>query len=172
MLVELNPPVDDVRDFCSRCSQLGYNNNSTLLTMKWQWCLDNGGAWWAAYRDDKIVSIAGCHPFRDGYRLVFRGAQTESNQTGLSKHHLSSIPWAVLMPEQIAWCSGVATGETPGYITTNVANDASGKMNRTHRVMNLLATQRIVNYLDTNVVYGAKQSIWTLNVGAYFQTLR
>jgi hypothetical protein len=172
MLVKLNPPVADIQEFCTHCDQLGYNNNSTLSTMKWQWCLDHGGAWWAAYSAERIVSMAGAHPFRDGYRLVFRGAQTQSNQTGLSKHHMSSIPWAVLMPEQIAWCSGVATGDTPGYITTNVSNDASGKMNRTHLVLNLLAKQKIVKYVGTEVVYGAKQSIWTLNVGAYFQTLR
>ena len=172
MKVEINPPTADVREFCKRCSQLGYNNNSNLYSMKWQWCLDNGGAWWAAYDGDQIVSIAGCHPFLDGYRLVCRGAQTQSNQTGLSKHHLSSIPWAVLMPEQIAWCSGVATGETPGYITTNVSHDASGKMNRTHRVLNRLSEQRIVKYIQTEKVFGTKQSIWQLQVGAYFETLR
>ena len=113
MLVRVDPPVQDILDFTVRCGELGYGNNDSLHSMKYQWCKDVGGAWWAAYQNGNIVSVAGCHPFRDGYRFVFRGAQTVAHRRGLSRDHASSIPWCVLMPEQIAYCGGVAEMSTP-----------------------------------------------------------
>lgn len=171
MKISINPPVSDIQDFCKDCEKFGYNNNSSLQSMKHDWCLDNGGAWWGVYKESKIVSMAGCHPFWDGYRLLFRGAQTTHASNGLSKTHMTSIPWSVIMPEQIAWCSGVATEETPAYITTNISHDESGKMNRTHRVLQLLQKQGIVDYVTDEEIYHVQQSVWRLRVGRYYETL-
>ena len=170
MLTVFNPPVSDIEILCTKCAELGYENNRDLQAMKYEWCLDNGGAWWAVYEEDYIVSVAGAHPFQGGYRFLFRGAQIKGNP-GLSKTHRTSIPWATIMPEQISWASGVSTSETPAWITTNVSHDASGKMNRIHRVLKLLEKQGIVEYSDTCLVYGVEQTIWRLNIGAYYETL-
>jgi hypothetical protein len=171
MLVRVDPPVQDIEDFAVRCGELGYGNNDSLHSMKYQWCKDVGGAWWAAYQNGNIVSIAGCHPFRDGYRFVFRGAQTVAHRRGLSRDHASSIPWCVLMPEQIAYCGGVAEMSTPAYITTNVSHDSSGKMNRTHRVLHHLSHRGTVDYVGDDTIYNTLQSVWRLNVGRYYETL-
>jgi len=171
MLTKLNPPISDIENFCTECSQLGYENNGSLKAMKYEWCLKNGGAWWAVYKNNKIISMAGAHPFEDGFRFLFRGAQIEHTRGGLSKKHMTSSPWEYILPEQIAWASGVATEETPAYITTNIEHDASGKMNRIHRVLQLLERQGIVSYMCDKEIYYTLQSVWKLNVGAYYETL-
>jgi len=171
MQIKINPPITDIELFCKKCELLNYNNNNSLSSMKYDWCLNEGGAWWGAYRNNSIVSIAGCHPFWDGYRFLFRGAQIEPATTSISKKHLTSIPWSIIMPEQIAWTSGVSTEDTPAYITTNISHDESGKMNRTHRVLQLLEKQGIVTYHSDSEIYYVMQSVWKLNVGAYYETL-
>ena len=171
MITVFNPPVKDIELFCQDCEVLGYNNNSSLKAMKYEWCLNEGGGWWGTYNQGKIVSIAGCHPFWDGYRFLFRGAQTMSAQTGLSKTHMTSIPWRIIMPEQISWTSGVITEENPAYITTNIEHDESGKMNRTHRVLKLLSKQSVVEYVADDNIFHVQQSVWRLNIGKYFETL-
>ena len=171
MQIEINPPISDVMQFCEDCASLNYNNNRSLQAMKYNWCIEQGGAWWAAYSEGRIVSMAGAHPFWDGFRFLFRGAQTQYAQTSLSKKHLTSIPWAMIMPHQIAWTSGVLTEETPAFITTNISHDESGKMNRTHRVLQLLQRQNIVDYYGDHEIYHTMQSVWKLNVGAYYETL-
>jgi hypothetical protein len=169
MNVVENPPVFDIEAFCKECDILGYKNNHTLKAMKHEWCLAEGGNWWAAYRDNNMVSIAGCHPFWDGYRVMFRGAQTEQSGHGLSKKHLTSIPWKTLMPKQIEWCH--QTNKVPLYITTNTSHDESGKMNRTHRILKLLADQGIVDYVCDDEIFYTHQSVWELNTGKYYETL-
>lgn len=169
--VIINPPVSDLEDFCKKCQRLNFNNNSSLLAMKYEWCLNTGGQWWAVYRNQEIVSVAGAHPFKEGYRLLFRGVQTMPATKALSKKHLTSMPWSLIMPNQITWASGVITQETPAYITTNVSHDESGKMNRTHRVLQLLKKQNIVDYCGDEEIYHTMQSIWRLNIGEYFETL-
>ena len=171
MQIEINPSIGDVEQFCKDCASLNYNNNRSLQAMKYDWCIEQGGAWWAAYEGDRIVSMAGAHPFWDGYRFLFRGVQTKTASNSLSKKHLTSIPWALLMPHQIAYFSGVLTEETPAYITTNVSHDESGKMNRTHRVLQLLERQGIVNFIADEEIYHVMQSVWRLDVGAYYETL-
>jgi len=171
MDIVIDPPIKDIELFCAECDKLGYNNNNSLKAMKYDWCLRKGGQWWAAYNNDRIVSISGAHPFWKGYRFLFRGAQIETASKGLGKHHATSIPWTQIMPEQISWASGVVTSETPAYITTNVSHDESGKMNRTHRVLQLLQKQGIVNYITDEEIYHVVQSVWQLNVGAYYETL-
>jgi len=171
MRTVINPPTNDVITFCEECNQRGFMNNASLKSMKYSWCFSQGGMWWAVYDNDRIISIAGAHPFKDGFRFLFRGAQLESASQSLSKKHLTSYPWAIIMPEQIAWASGVLTEETPAYITTNVSHDASGKMNRTHRVLQLLEKQKIVMYIKDEEIYNTLQSVWKLNVGAYYETL-
>lgn len=171
MKILKNPPAQDVLKFCEECDVLGYKNNNSLKAMKFEWCTDTGGAWWGAYDGDAIVSMAGIHPFEDGYRTMFRGAQTTSAIAGLSKTHMTSIPWRYIMPEQIAWAQS-NNPDAPLYITTNISNDASGKMNRTHRLFKLLEKQGIVDYVRDDEIFYTMQSVWKLNIGPYYKTLQ
>ena len=35
-----------VHDFIAQCKLFGYENNSSLKAMKWDWCLEQGGMWY------------------------------------------------------------------------------------------------------------------------------
>jgi hypothetical protein len=144
-------------------------NNADLDAMKYDWVKKHNGEWWAVYHNDIIVSMAGCHEFHDGHRMLFRGVQTMPAQTGLSKQHMTSIPWKYILPDQLKWAGSSET--KPAYITTNVENDASGKMNRTDRLFHLLAKQGIVKFFTEEEIYGQRQSVWKLNIGKYYETL-
>lgn len=166
MNVVQSPLISDIEFFGYICADLGYMNNVDLEAMKYDWCRKVGGEWWGAYHNNEIVSVAGCHPFHDGWRVLFRGAQIMPAQNGLSKTHMTSIPWRHILPKQLEYIKGA-----PAYITTNVEHDASGLMNRTHRVMKMLSKQNIVEWFAEEEMYGALQTVWKLNVKEYTKTL-
>jgi hypothetical protein len=153
--------------FCDEAESLGYNNNSSLKTMKYEWCKDYG-EYFCAIEDDKIVSVAGCHPLPEvndkAWRVMFRGAQLPgyNKSFGLNKYHMSAITWREIMPAQIEFCN---TNEL--YITTNIEHDASGKMNRTHRLFKGLAKVGMVEHYKDMELYYTDQSVWKLNIDEY-----
>jgi len=150
-----------VQDFIAHCDNLGYKNNNSLKAMKWDWCLENG-AWFATYKEDKIISLSGIHKFENGYRALFRGAQLESRPCGLNKYHMQSYCFAEQLPLQIEFA-----GVYPVYITTNVEHDASGRMNRVDKMFHKLAVHKLVNFVEEKEVYYTLQNIWRLNIRNY-----
>lgn len=169
MRIVENPPVQDIEDFCMICETMGYDNNNSLKSMKYEWCLNEGGMWWGVYDKDYIVSVAGCHPFKDGWRMVFRGVQIQSASNGLSKTHMTSIPWSIIMPASLAWAN--CNESNPAYITTNISHDASGKMNRIHRVLRNLAKQDIVKWVSDEELFYVMQSVWKLDLDNFRKSL-
>lgn len=154
--------VHDVLTFASECYRLGFENNTSLIKMKWDWCLENG-AWFATYKNNSIISLSGIHKFEDGYRALFRGAQTELRPCGLNRHHMQSYCFAEQLPLQIEYA-----GVYPVYVTTNVTHDASGRMNRVDKLFHRLALQKLVNFVDRKEVYYTDQNIWRLNIRNYY----
>jgi hypothetical protein len=148
---------------------MGFHNNNDLSAIKWQWLLDNKGSWWATYIEGHVASISGIHPFKDGYRALFRGVQTYQRPTrGLNKYHMSSYPFAEHLPKQMEWAQVIAKdSEVPIYITTNSENDSSGKMLKVDRVFNLLQTTGIVDFVAEEDVYYTKQNIWKVSKEIY-----
>lgn len=158
---------DKIIDFVNECNKLNFKNNKDLKSMKWDWCIDQGGAWFGTFTDDndKIISITGIHPFKDGFRALFRSAQLcPRPTTGLSKYLMHS--WAIYdhLPLQIEFSNG-----KPLYITTNIENDASGKMNRVHRSFFIMSKGNMVEYIGDEEIFYARQSIWKLNVDRYYE---
>lgn len=151
-----------VQDFIAQCDELGYKNNNSLKAMKFDWCIETGGAWFATYKDDKIISVSGIHPFENGYRALFRGAQLESRPCGLNKYHMQSYCFADQLPLQIKFA-----GVHPIYITTNVEHDASGRMNRVDKLFHKLAVHKIVDWVDQKEIYYTQQNVWRLKVRNY-----
>ena len=168
MIVKRDPGKRDIEFFGYICQDMGYLNNADLEAMKYDWCKKHNGEWWAAYHNDIIVAMAGCHEFHDGHRKLFRGVQTMPAQHGLSKKHMTSIGWKWILPEQLKWAG--SSDKQPAYITTNVENDASGKMNRTDRLFHLLAKQGVVDFFTEEEIYGQRQSVWKLNIDKYYET--
>lgn len=157
-------PNDAVMLYLQRCSDRGFGNNSDLVTMKWQWCMDNGGAWYASFKPDgSIVSMSGIHPFDDGYRALFRGAQLESRPVGINKYHMQSYCFHSQLPYQIAFAKRIK----PIYITTNVYRDVSGKMKRMDDAFRIFDKLGLVSFVEQRDIFNAVQNIWRLNVDRY-----
>jgi len=157
-------------DFIKLCKHMGFANNESLTALKWQWLIDNKGSWWATLLRGNIIALSGVHPFKDGYRTLFRGVQTFQRPAGLNKYHMSSYPFAEHLPLQIEWAQ-VMSNETdvPIYITTNVDNDASGKMLRVNKIFQLLEKQKIVDFIGQEDVYYTKQNTWKVNNEEYYR---
>ena len=160
-ITEVTPALED---FISQCTLLGYKNNSSLKEMRWDWCLD-GGMWYATYDNQTIVSITGIHPFKDGYRALYRGAQLWSRpMKGLNRYQMQS--WGIYehLPLHIEFANG-----KPLYITTNINKDNSGRMNRIHKSFTAMEKGGMVSYQGDEQIFNAMQSVWKLNVDRYFE---
>ena len=155
--------------FCKEAEKLGYTNNATLCDwgMRYEWCKAQG-EYFCVIADDKIISVAGCHRLPEvsdkAWRVMFRGAQLPgyNKEFGLSKYHMSAITWREILPFQIEFCD---TDEL--YITTNIEHDASGKMNRTHRLFRYLAKVGMVEHYKDIELWYTEQSVWKLNIDEY-----
>lgn len=161
---ELKQVTPALEDFIEQCTLLGWKNNSSLKELRWEWCLE-GGMWYATYNDDKIISLTGIHPFKDGYRALYRGAQLSPRPIkGLSRYQMQS--WGIYdhLPLQIEFAKG-----KPLYITTNIDKDNSGRMNRIHKSFTAMAKGGMVDYIDDEKIFNALQSVWKLNVNRYFE---
>jgi hypothetical protein len=162
-----------LNDFCNTCLDLGYTNNGSLTAMKFTWCLQENGSWWATIKNDRIISISGVHQFRDGWRAVFRGAQTETRPIqGLNKYQMQSYCIHSQLPLQIEYAESISGKDTPIYITTNTSNDASGRMSRIDRSFAIMAQGGMVEHCGKENIYEVDQNIWRLNKNRYFDLRR
>jgi hypothetical protein len=153
-------------NFIKQCVDRDYKNNISLKHMKFEWCIDQGGQWYATYdTNGEIISVSGIHPFKDGYRALFRGAQLQTRPIkGLSRYQMQS--WGIYdhLPLQIQFANG-----KPIYITTNVSNDESGRMNRIHKSFAVMAKGDMVEYVGDEELFYVQQSVWKLNKDKYFE---
>lgn len=174
--------LDKLEIFCNECDLAGYNNNNSLEAIKWgqQYDLQSIPEYWGIFDNNKLITLSGCHVWDDDFtkqkamRLLFRSATLpgyENIVPVLSKTHMNSTPFSVLMPLQIKY--GMSIGIETYFITTSHGkHDASGKMNRTHRALELLAKQSIVDYYGIHRVYYTSQTVWKLNLEKYFVALK
>lgn len=159
-----------LQEFCDRCAELGYENNSSFQSMKLLWCKQNG-EYWCAIKDNKIVAVAGCHPLpevsHNAWRIMFRGCELPGNDTfkGLGKGDWNSITQREVIPKMIEW---IQSDEL--YITTNIKHEHSnGKSARNHRLMGLLAKQGILENCGDMTLYYTEQTLWRLNIEEYIR---
>jgi hypothetical protein len=177
--------IDLVQEFCNRAAQAGYKNNSTIELMKFngEYDLREVPKFWGLLKDEKLISVSGCHRWRgkgplEGVpfmmRCLFRSATLPEYQNiipGLSKNHMNSVPFSVLLPYQIN--NGIRNGVRHFYITTsNTDHDASGKMKRTHKALQLLEKNKIVKYAGDEIFYSTSQTKWEINLDAYRSALK
>jgi hypothetical protein len=160
-----------LEEFCDSCSSHGYTNNSSLEAMRLDWCIATGGQFFLTLLDEKIISVSGCHPLLDYYRVLFRGATLPEYQNiyGVpSKTHMGSIPFFSHLPLQLSWSS--KTKYRTSVVTTNWNNpDGITSMSHSHRVFQLLARQGIVSCLHEKInIFNTDQSVWGINQEAYF----
>ncbi len=157
-----------LRSFCQKAEALGYENNSSLDAMKYDWCKEIG-KWLCAIDNDEIVAVAGSHPLpevsKNAWRILFRGCElpNKNSHKGLSKYNWYSITWREFIPHFIN-----LHPHKELYITTNIENEHSnGKASRNHKLMGLLAKQNILHkYADMSIYY-TEQTVWKLNIEKY-----
>jgi len=154
--------------FCSKAKQLGYENNSSLKAMKFDWCKEHG-EFFCAIKDSEIVAVAGCHPLPEvgdtAWRIMFRGCELPQTDTfrGLGKGDWNSITQREMIPRFIEWCP---TDQL--YISTNIHHEHSnGKAARNHKLMGLLAKQKILDKYSEMMLYYTEQTVWKLNINEY-----
>lgn len=65
---------DIVQEFCNKCKDLNYMNNSSFESMKWYW---GEVQWVGTFLNDELVSLSGVHKFpeinENAFRIMFRG---------------------------------------------------------------------------------------------------
>ena len=154
--------------FCKKAKQLKYENNSSLKAMKFDWCKEHG-EYFCAIKDNEIVAVAGCHPLPEvnpnAWRIMFRGCELPMQDTfrGLGKGDWNSITQREMIPKFIEYCP---TDDL--YITTNTYHEHSnGKAARNHKLMGLLARQRILDKYSEMMLYYTEQTVWKLNIQEY-----
>ena len=154
--------------FCFKAKQLKYENNSSLKAMKFDWCKEHG-EYFCAIRDGFIVAVAGCHPLPEvddcAWRILFRGCELPNKDVfkGMGKGDWNSITQREIIPRFIEWCP---TDQL--YITTNTYHEHSnGKAARNHRLMGLLAKQKILDKHSEMMLYYTEQTVWKLNIQEY-----
>jgi hypothetical protein len=68
-----------------------------------------------------------------------------------------------MIPRFIEWCPSDEL-----YLTTNtVYEHSNGKASRNHRLMGLLAKQKILDKHSEMVLYYTEQTVWKLNIKEY-----
>lgn len=154
--------------FCNQCADLKYENNKSLAAMKLLWCKELG-EYFCAIKDNKIIAVAGCHPLPEvganAWRIMFRGCELPYTDTfkGLGKGNWNSTTQREMIPKFIQWCPSDQL-----YITTNTYHEHSnGKASRNHRLMKLLAKQKILDYACELTLYYTEQTVWRLNIDEY-----
>ena len=158
--------IPQVNKFLDVCTQKEFKNNTSLEVIKWSWCKKEG-SWWGTFNNKQLIALSGMHPFKDGYRALFRGAQIETRpMKGLNRYQFQSWGFYAHLPLQIEWARW--QGKENIYITTNVENDASGRMNRIHKSFTALQKAGVVDYLGDEEIFYTLQSVWKVNIDRYF----
>lgn len=162
--------------FCDECRELGYNNNSSLTAMKFNGMYDLGeiATFFGVVVNGEVAAIAGSHSLgSEELRCGFRGSALPRFQgiiKGLSKTYMTNLTWAPLMTESIL--DGLERGYKNFFITTShTAHDASGKMHRTHRAMQLLSKQGILDFFKIETYYNVPQTVWKFNLHRFFKSM-
>jgi len=160
-ITEVTPELEK---YISKCDKLGFKNNGSLESMKFDWLLDNG-MWYGTFKDSELISVTGIHMFKDGFRALFRGAQLEARPvSGLNRYQMQSWGIYAHLPLQIEFAM-----DAPVYITTNVADDASGRMNRIHKSFSVMEKHgQMVEYCGDEEIFYTQQSVWKVNTENYF----
>jgi hypothetical protein len=177
-----NQHTTQLEEFCDKCREAGYYNNSSLELMKWgkKYDLPDVADFWGLIVDGKIVSISGYHsfgqydPIYPQARCLFRSATLPEYSNiipGISKNHMNSVPFSLLLPHQLA--HAINNKFKHFFLTTSSGNhDSSGKMYRTHRVMQLLSKQEIVTVEAEEIVYSTAQTKWRIRLKQYLTAIK
>lgn len=167
-LTEVDIPA--VEQFCQECSLLGYENNRSLETMKF-----HSATFFAAYDQERIVSIAGVHELPEvnerSWRCLFRGAQLPGYTPQWSMNIFKSgIHFSQFLYRQIKHVQEIDPS-AEFYISTNLKASTGAKSHRMNDVMMpRIAKMGVWSLHSENVMlYNVPQNLWKINVQQYME---
>lgn len=162
--------IPQIEIFCKECEQLGYENNSSLQTMKFE-----KATFFGAFDGEKLFSLAGVEHFpiinEHAYRCLFRGAQLPKYTPKWSMNIFESgIHFSQFLYMQIKFIQQIDIN-SEFYITTNINNLKAGKSNRLHKtMMPRLSKKGYVDLINPNIIiYNTEQSLWKVNIINYMK---
>lgn len=167
----------DLNNFYKKCAELGFKNNSSVEDLQINDKLDT--KFWTVKKNSDVVSFSGCHYWLDEnkektlMRCLIRSVTLPEYVKlvpGLSKTHMNSIPFSIILPYQIV--EGLKNKVEHFYITTsNNGHDNSGKMLRTHKILQYLASKKIVHFVSNEIIYSTSQTKWEIDLENYHKAL-
>ena len=171
-----------LEEFCQKAQEAGFENNSSLTKMKFNglYDLDDPTQFWAVIHENKIITVSGCHRIKDsngnltGMRCLFRSATLPAYNKllpMLSRNHMNSLPFSLLLPCQIEW--GLKMAVKNFYIYTHsCSNEPNNIMKRTHKALELLAKKGLLENCGEELYYYTLQTKWKINLDQYFSALK
>lgn len=176
-----NENIELLVKFCDKARLAGFSNNTSPAKMKFNGHQDmaHPPEFWGLLVDGNLASVSGCHKWPDAdrnyttVRCLFRSATLPEYDhliPGLSKNHMNSVPFSILLPYQIQYA--LDNNCKDWLITTSHGDhDVSGKMKRTHRALQLLEKRDIVKFHRESIVYHIPQTLWRINLTQYHSAL-
>jgi len=149
----LYPKIHDdiVLDFCNKCKDLNYVNNSSFDSMKWYW---KEVQWVGTFKNDNLVSLSGIHRFpeinKDAFRIMFRGATLP----GISSKFLNfeQVP----LKKEWAYLQRIIP---KFYVTFNLDPKIGSKSNR---MIKAIQRTKKFEYYTTMNYFNVNQEVYVL----------
>lgn len=167
-----NTDYEILQEFCDKCRNLGYKNNSTFKDIKLDQMKMPYGQFFIGEIDGYIFNLAGVHHMPEintnAYRCLFRGAVLPGYVT-LRGGLKNSWQFTVTLNQQIDFILSL-NPNAEFYLTSN-KEQINGKSSVIDKVFNPKAEQLgIMDLIDSNFYYMyTEQRLWKINVDAYKQ---
>lgn len=168
-----NSHLSLLSNFCKKCENLGWENNSSIKKLKFDMVYDKGGAFLAGIEKDEIVSVAGYYPFFElddsWWRIFFRSATLPKTGPNKGLHRGTGLKGRMFIDKFIENC-----GKENLYLTTNIENSTYSNITRYHKSLELESKlpDSYINKVDIIYLYGQQQAIWKLDVDKYLERTR
>jgi hypothetical protein len=159
-----------IEEFCEKCKNLGYENNTSLEKIKFF-----NAVFFGAYDDKKLISIAGVHRIpeisHNAWRCLFRGAQLPGYTPEWSLNIFKSgIHFSQFIYQQIIYVQSLEPSPE-FYISTNVNNIKAGSSSRLNKTM--MPRLEKLGYVSLShpnfILYNTLQNVWKLNIVKYME---
>ena len=172
---------EKLQQFCDRCSEFGWENNSTFQAIKLDKMEMPYGKFFIGYDHSKdiIFNLAGVHHLPEvapnAWRCLFRGAQLPGYSVtgGFTKNIFKTgYQPSYILPMQMEFIKQYdPTAEF--YMTTNnqsTEKDTAGKSKRMDIVMSktLASTGVLEKFAEDFELFYTQQTVWKINENEYY----
>ena len=137
-----NVDKETLERFFWECNRLGYQNNTSLATIRVEFVKQRNGNIWFLMKENEIIGMSGCHRFdeydQNSYRIQYRGCELPGKDVkrGLARSHFNSSTFRELIPYQLKWIEDHGYDKYNVYLTVNHGH-------KNHRTMELIEKQEI-----------------------------